>query len=284
MSNNVDFHIHSYYSDDGEFSPSTLVEMCANSKIDFMAISDHNTVAGIDEAMEKAKQLNIHCYPAIEIDCHYKGMNFHVLGYDINYKSVDFKMIERNIRKQCKQVSKKRLQLINELGFSLTDTDLNIITANNYWCEHWTGETFAEALLGKKEYLTNALLKPYRNDGIRGDNPYVNFYWDYCSQGKLCYVDITYPTMQEIIHIIHTNGGEAILAHPEINLNGNYDMLDELIELGLDGLEAFSSYHDIITSKRFHKKTTEKGISATRGSDFHGKTKPTIELGCCCKI
>lgn len=279
MKNIMDLHIHSCYSEDGEYSPSTLVQMCSDSGIKSMAIADHNTVAGVEEALKKAEQLQVNCYPAIEIDCCYEGVNFHVLGYGINYKSIDFSIIEENIKRQCKKASVERLNLINKLGFSLTEKDLTEITVNTYWSEHWTGEMFAEVLLDKREYLTSDILKPYREGGRRSDNPYVNFYWDYCSQGKPCYVEIEFPDIKEVIDIIHRNNGIAILAHPGVNLKNRYEMLDRLIPLGLDGLEAFSSYHDVVTTRWFYNKAIEKGMSVTRGSDFHGKNKPSIKLG-----
>jgi len=277
--NAMDLHIHSCYSEDGDYSPGALVQMCSDAGIRLMAIADHNTVAGVEEAIKKAERLQMGCYPAIEIDCCYEGVNFHVLGYEVNYKSADFHAIEENVRKQCVRASKERLTLINKLGFSLTESDLAEITVNTYWSEYWTGDVFAEVLLGKSEYATSDILKPYRDGGARSDNPYVNFYWDYCSQGKPCYAKIKFPDMKEVVNIIHDNNGTAVLAHPGVNLKDRYEMLDRLIPLGLDGLEAFSSYHDVAATRWFYNKALEKGISVTRGSDFHGKNKPSIKLG-----
>ncbi len=275
----IDLHIHSCFSEDGEYTPGALVQMCSDVGIELMAISDHNTVAGVEEAIKKAEQLQICCYPAIEIDCTYDGVNFHVLGYEIDYKSKDFYNLEKNVRKQCASTSKEQLHLINKLGFSLTERDLIEIMGNTYWNEYWTGELFAEVLLKKSEYAESEILKPYRTGGTRSDNPYVNFYWDYCSQGKPCYAGIEFPSITKVIDIIHDNNGTAILAHPGINLKGRYEMLDRLLPLGLDGIEVFSSYHDVDTTRYFYNEALEMGITTTCGSDFHGKTKPSIQLG-----
>ena len=279
MYNKTDMHMHSCYSEDGEYSPGELVQMCSDEGISVMAVSDHNTVAGVAEAIEKAGQLRLQCHPAIEVDCIYEGINFHVLGYDIEYTSKDFLDIERNIRKQCARTSRERLVLINKLGFSLEEEDLNRAVSGSYWNEYWTGDIFAEVLLNKSEYMKSELLRPYRAGGARSDNPYVNFYWDYCSQGKQCYAEIIFPDMQEVIKIIHGNGGKAVLAHPGNNLRDRFEMVDSIINLGLDGLEAFSSYHDADTTEWFYKKAQDKGLLVTGGSDFHGKTKPSIKLG-----
>ncbi|MDR2900186.1 MAG: PHP domain-containing protein [Treponema sp.] len=279
MKGSIDFHIHSCYSDDGEFTPSELVRMCAEKGIVSMSISDHNCVAGIDEAMRKADELYLHCVPAIEIDCMYYGINFHVLGYGIDYRSADFAKIEERIRKQCAKTSEERLALINKLGFRLKGEELEKLNAGAYWSEQWNGELFAEVLLNSEDYQDHSLLLPYRKGGARSDNPYVNFYWDWCSQGKACFVPMNFPEMKDVIEIIHQNRGKAVLAHPGISLNGKYDLLDKIIHLGIDGLEVHSSYHDRLTAEWFHEQAQRYKLEETSGSDFHGKTKPSIQLG-----
>ena len=248
---NIDLHIHSCYSEDGEYTPAKLVQMCVGAGVTIMAIADHNCVKGSQEAVELARREHLRCYPAVEIDCTYQNTNFHVLGYDIQLKSPDFEAIEQNVRKQCVDASKERLRLINRLGFTLTETELKAITAGGYWSEHWTGEAFAEALLKNEKYLESDILRPYREGGGRSDNPYVNFYWDYCSQGKPCYAGMTFPDMRDVIGIIHRNGGKSVLAHPGVNLRGNFERIDQLIPLGLKGIEAYSSYHTPETARCF---------------------------------
>ena len=82
----VDLHMHSHYSDDGEYTPTQLVDMCHEAGVKVMAIADHNWVKANDEATKYAKELGIKYIPAIEIDCTYQGLNLHVLGYGIDYK------------------------------------------------------------------------------------------------------------------------------------------------------------------------------------------------------
>jgi predicted metal-dependent phosphoesterase TrpH len=283
----MDLHIHSCYSEDGEYTPSALLQMCIDADLSTMAIADHNCVKGAQEAIavketiEKAKGAHINYYPAIEIDCTFQDVNFHVLGYEINLKSPDFEAIEQNVRKQCAHTSKERLRLVNRMGFELTDTELIAVTAGGYWSENWTGEAFAEVLLKDERYLENDILRPYREGGSRSDNPYVNFYWDYCSQGKPCYAEMKFPDMRDVIEMIHQNGGKSVLAHPGVNLKGNFHRIDQLILLGLKGIEAYSSYHSPETAQWFFHKAKQFDLFVTRGSDFHGKTKPMIKLGRC---
>ncbi len=274
MKKTIDLHMHSLYSDDGEFTPATLVEMCAKSGIKVIAIVDHNSTRGVQEALDTAQKLNIQCIPAIEIDCHYGDVNLHVVGYGIDYQHPIFKEIEENILNQELKCSLRKLDLTNQLGFEVTSQQMDQLSKNGVY----TGEMFAEVLLNDARYAQNELLKPYREGGTRSDNPYVNFYWDYYAQEKPCYTEIVFPTLQETLDLIHQHGGIAILAHPGNNLKGKFEMLEDMISLGLDGVEVFSNYHTPEVNQYFYQKAKEYQLVVTCGSDFHGKTKPSISL------
>lgn len=276
----TDLHIHSKYSDDGEFSPHELVGQCAEKGIRKMSITDHNCVKANEEAAKSAEEKGIVYIPGVEIDCAYQDINFHMLGYGINFLSLDFERIEKNIRNQSYCASLDRLARTKVLGFDkITEEDMRALSKHNYWNESWTGEMFAEVLLAMPEYDAHPLLKPYRPGGERSDNPYVNFYWDYYSQGKPCYAKTDYPSSEEIIDIIHSNHGAAVIAHPGVNFKGKESLLDEILKLGIDGLEAFSSYHSIKQAEYYRRIAQEKHLFITCGSDYHGKTKPSIKIG-----
>ncbi|WP_028044283.1 PHP domain-containing protein [Candidatus Stoquefichus massiliensis] len=273
----IDLHMHSLYSDDGEFTPTELVNKCYQAGIRIMAIADHNSVKAIDEAKKVADELQIKYIPAVEIDCTYEGINLHVLGYGINYHHKDFIDLEENVLQQELSSSLKKIDLTNALGFHITKNDLDKVSDNGVY----TGEMFAEVLLNMDQYKDHELLLPYREGGTRSDNPYVNFYWDYYAQGKPCYTEIIYPTLKETIDLIHRHGGKAVLAHPGNNLKGQFGVFDEMMKLGYDGVECFSNYHNPETVEYFYQKGQEYHIMTTCGSDYHGKTKPAIELGEC---
>lgn len=276
----IDLHMHSRYSDDGEFTPSELVRQCAQKGVRIMSIADHNCVKANAEAAKSAIENEITYIPGIEIDCTYKNTNFHMLGYGIDFCSSDFEKIEKNIDDQNFQASLDRLAKTQSLGFChITETDMWALSKNNYWQKSWSGEMFAEILLAMPEYADHPLLKPYRPGGKRSDNPYVNFYWDYYSQGKPCYAKIHYPAMKEIIDLIHRNHGAAVLAHPGVNLKGKEFLLDDILELEIDGIEAFSSYHTPGQAEYYCSAAQKANIFVTCGSDYHGKTKPSIGLG-----
>ena len=274
----IDLHMHSYYSNDGEFPPSELVKKCTEQDISIMSIADHNTVRATDEALEAARAAGIAFLPGIEIDCTYENTNFHMLGYGIRWQNRIFDEIENSIRRQGQSVSLHMLEKTRELGFDVTESDMEQMAAGSYWPETWTGEMFAEFLLSQPQYKNHPLLLPYREGGARSNNPYVNFYWDYYSQGKPCYAEMYYPDMEQIIEIIHENDGLAVLAHPHINLKGRNHLLEGIINLGIDGIEAYSSYHSQAQINETLAAARQHGLFVTCGSDFHGKTKPSIEL------
>lgn len=276
----IDLHIHSRYSDDGEFTPSELIEQCAEKRVRIMSVTDHNCAKANEEAAQAAEKKGITYISGIEIDCTYQDVNFHVLGYGIDFMSGDFEAIEKNIDDQSFQASLDRLVETQALGFwHITENNMWALSKNNYWQGKWTGEMFAEVLLSMPEYADHPILKPYRPGGERSDNPYVNFYWDYYSQGKPCYVKIDYPAIEEIIDIIHRNHGIAVIAHPGVNLKGKEFLLDGILDLGIDGIEAFSSYHNQKQAEYYCSIAQKKRIFVTCGSDYHGKTKPSIMIG-----
>lgn len=275
----IDLHMHSRFSEDGQFTPQQLVEQCAAAGITVMSITDHNTARVNETAEIAARQIGIQYVPGIEIDCLFENTGFHILGYGIDYRSEDFIRIEENVVSQACAVSEKLLQKTRALGFDLSEAEMCRAAAGMEHPEVWTGELFAEVLLAKPEYRDHPLLLPYRPGGRRSDNPYVNFYWDYYAQGKPCHAQIHYPGVQEVLEIIHRNRGLAVLAHPGVNLKGREELLNPLLSLGLDGIEACSSYHTPEQASFFWEAAKRHNLFVTCGSDYHGKTKPSVKLG-----
>ena len=275
----TDLHMHSRYSEDGEFTTAELVERCAQAGVTVMSITDHNCARANNEARPLAEARGIRYIPGIEIDCVWNGLDFHLLGYGMDPESPDLRQVEENVRRQGRLASRKRLERTRALGFDLREEELETLCAGAYWSESWSGELFAEVLLARPDYRDHPLLLPYRPGGSRSDNPLVNFYWDYYAQGKPCHAPMEYPPLAETAAMLHRIGGRAVLAHPGANLRGREELLEEMLDLGLDGVEAFSSYHTPEQSARFYRLARERGLLTTCGSDYHGKTKPAIRLG-----
>ena len=275
----IDLHMHSNYSDDGEFTPLELVEQCSVQGMDLMAITDHNCARAAGEVREAARACGIPYLAGIEIDCTFEGANFHMLGYGIDDASPDFAKVEENIRSQVKKASMEMLVKTRELGLLVEEWEMRRLSEKSRWPDSWTGEMFAEVLLAKLEYRDHPLLLPYREGGSRADNALVNFYWDFYSQGKPCHAEIKIPDMRKILDVIHQNHGLAVLAHPCVNLKGREELLEGIVALGIDGIEAFSSYHTPGQALACQKQAEAYGLFYTCGSDYHGKTKPSIFLG-----
>ena len=271
----IDLHMHSYYSDDGEFEPKQLIDLCLEKNIKYFSIADHNSVRGIKEAKEYCVGKNINIIPAIELDCTFNEINLHVLGYGIDYDKTVFYDIEDNIIKQEQFASKKRMKLVKELGIDFSDEVINSLSRNGVV----NGEMIAEAAMEFDKNHENPLLMPYYENGSRSDNPYVNFYWDYCAQGKAAYAEVSFISLQEAISIIEESGGIPILAHPGNNIKESINLLEQIISCGIKGIEVYSSYHSKEQVEFYKKFSLKHKLLLTCGSDFHGKTKPSIVIG-----
>ena len=272
----MDLHMHSCYSDDGEFAPSTLIQMGKEAGLTMMALTDHNSVQGVDEMIQAGKEVNIIVIPATEIDCQYKGVNLHIVGYQINHHDPRFEENEKNILQFENAIIQEKINLTEEhFQIKFTPEDISILTE----LPILPGETIAKVLLKREDLLQHPLLLPYREGALRSDNPYVNFYWDYYSQGKPCYIHFEAMSAKECIDLIHDTGGISVIAHPGNNLKDHLHYLDELKELGIDGVEVYSSYHTPEQTQYFYQYTKENALYMTLGSDFHGENKPTIHLG-----
>lgn len=114
--NDVDLHIHSVYSSDGEFTVQQLVEACGENGIDTFSITDHNSVRGNWEGVEIAQEGNFSYIPGIEIDCTFNGIDLHVLGYHINWKSKDFMTLEEDVSKKVLDSFTAMIDNLGRLG------------------------------------------------------------------------------------------------------------------------------------------------------------------------
>lgn len=272
----IDLHIHSNCSDDGSFSVPEIMELCKQSHICFMSITDHNTVRGVPQALALAGQMGIEVISGVELDCVCMGRNFHLLGYGFDCTDPVFAEIEQSILEQERKAARKKIELIREESGIPLGTD-EVLEASEDGVV--TGELIAELLLKKENAKDYPILLPYLPGGKRSNNPFVNFYWDYFSQGKPAYVPIKYISMEEAAGLIHAAGGIAVLAHPGQNLQGDYAFLQQIVRTHLDGIEAYSSYHCRMEITYFTEIAQENNLLITCGSDFHGKTKPSIRLG-----
>jgi hypothetical protein len=271
----LDLHMHSSISNDGEFSPSRLMEKCAAANLKTIALTDHDSVRGVKAARETAQDLQMNLISAIELSCQYQGNNLHLLGYGIDEDKSIFAEIEVAVSQKYKEIAVKRIESIRQLGFFLDEKKLTLRATKGIVAS----VMLAEVVLADPRNQDNPLLLPYRSGGKASDNPYVNFTWDFCVQGKPAYVPIHFMDLETAITIIHEAGGVAVLAHPGANIGCNESLAEDIIYQGIDGIEVYSNYHDATTRAFYQKKCYENHLLITVGSDFHGKVKPAVHLG-----
>ena len=273
---NFDLHMHSAYSNDGEFTPSQLIEMAAGKDMEAVALSDHDCMLGIDEMIEAGKKAGIKVVPAIEFSTLFEGeFECHLLGYGFDYKQDYFQNLHTYVKQLMNDAFHTRVEKL-ENYYSIKIDEKKILEdskGENPWylmCQRMFQDPANAHIEDFKEY---------RPGGKRSQPAPVNFFWDKCQKGSPLYVYVKFPAFRETVKRIHDAGGIAVLAHPFNNFYQREDMLKLAIESGIDGIEAFSNYHDAKQNAYYERYAKEHGLLITCGSDFHGKLKPTIEMG-----
>lgn len=270
----LDLHLHSAYSEDGEIPPGELVSICRARGVTTAAVADHNTTRGVEEARQAASA-GMTLIPGIELDCLYEGTELHVLGYWIDPSHPGYEEVEDDILDQNRAATGQRIRMVRDLGIHVDRSRVMALSREGFA----TGETIVEAALGQPENDGNPLLLPYRPGGARADNPLVNFYWDYCSQGKPAFVPVEYMSLDRAVALIQESGGIAVLAHPGVNVKESIPLLDGIFSRGVVGMEVYSSYHTAAQTAFYREQALARGLAMSCGSDFHGKIKPAISCG-----
>ena len=270
----IDLHMHSKYSDDGELSPNEIIKMCKNAGMKLVSITDHNSVLGVEEAINEGKKEGIEVLSGVELDCCYEGKMFHLLGYGFDHTRKEFLEIEQDIFRQEMNAAEEKISLFRSAtGIPINTSD--VMDAANGGIV--TGELIAEIAL--EIAPQHEILKPYQPGGEKSDMPNVHLYWDYFSAGKPAYVPINYISLPDAKELNHSASGVSVLAHPWQNLADDYDLLNRILSEGITGIEIFSSYHPAEAKAGLLEIARLNKLLITCGSDFHGKNKPHINIG-----
>ncbi|MDP4278804.1 MAG: phosphatase, partial [Bacteroidota bacterium] len=236
---------------------------------------DHNRVSATEEAIPACLEAGIDFIPGIEIDCSYKGIDLHLLGYQINWTSNDFSALEHSVHKRITDSFPEMIGNLSKAGIKVEEEEVLRRANGALPC----AEMIAEVLITNPAYHSNPKLQPYLKGGIRSDAPYINFYLDFFAQGKPAYVKLKHMDFSEAIELVKSNQGIPVIAHPGLNLKGQEALVNELLAKGAEGLEVFNNYHDADQIDFFATLAIQKSILMTCGSDFHGKNKPLIDIG-----
>lgn len=275
MENGVDLHMHTCFSSDGELSPGWLVEMCRAAGMGHVAVADHNSADGVAEAIATGTQVGVEVVPCIELDCAFDGAELHILGYFVDYCDKRYEAVRDSVQAQEMAASQRRVELALGLGIEIDETVIEEKAGGGAI----TSELIAEVALADPRNDGNPILAEYRAGGRRSDNPYVNFYWDHFSVGKPLHIGMAFMSLVECLALVEDTGGVAVLAHPGQSLRGRETMFPQIVGCGIRGVEAFSSYHSAEDRERWLGEAERRNLLVTCGSDFHGKTKPSIPIG-----
>jgi predicted metal-dependent phosphoesterase TrpH len=242
----ADLHMHSNASD-GTNPPRKVVELSKAHGLSCIALTDHDTVEGLEEAIKASLEFGVEVIPGIEFNCYYKDQEVHILGYCINYKDKNFIEKIEEMKKLRNDRAKAIIKKLNELGIEITMKDVL--------------EFAPEGFIGRPHIARAMVKKNYVRDVKEAFEKYIGV-------GGPAYVERYRITPIEAIGLILENGGVPVLAHPGLLLNDG--IIEELVRAGLVGIEVFHSKHTKEDEKRYLKKASSYNLIITGGSDFHG--------------
>jgi predicted metal-dependent phosphoesterase TrpH len=249
----IDLHIHSNCSD-GAFSPTELVQQASREGLTAVAIADHDSVAGIAEALAAGLACGVEVLPAVELSVQFKSwQDVHLLGYGMECSDSVFLHKLNGFRERRGHRNVEILERVNEMLVeeNRTAIDLSEVLA------------FARDAIGRP-HIARALLE-------RG---YVSNFEDAFRRYLVpCNVSKCYWPMEDAIQEIQRLGGVAVLAHPTTVSTDRQelrDILTELSETGLDGIEVFNNIAQTDEMEFLRRLAGELGLLVTGGSDYHG--------------
>ncbi len=251
-----DLHIHSCASD-GTFTPTEIVERAHNFGLSGIALTDHDTVDGVEEALEAARAKGIDLAPALEISTHYLDGRMHILGY---YIDIDNAALGDLLKKQ-----------VDARVYRVVET-CKVITEMGYPC---TYDDIARIANG------GALGRPHIADFLINAGLVSNIFEAfsrYLAAGKPAYIPKWAPSPQEAIDTIKGAGGLAIAAHPGVT-EGMMVKLPELLQWGIDGLEVYYPRHSQRDQQTLVEFANDNDLIMTGGSDCHGFRRGDPLLG-----
>jgi predicted metal-dependent phosphoesterase TrpH len=257
-----DLQSHSVHSD-GALPPAEVVSRAGAAGVRLLALSDHDTVAGVEEALRAGRACGVSVVSAVEVSAvHDDHEDLHVLGYRVRHRDPELLSALEGYRADRARRSDAMAQALEELGFSVDRAALEarVASGRSVGRPH-----LAQAVVGRAE---NA--ERLEREGLTG---FSRFLEAYLLPGKPGYRGRSVPTVEEAIDTIHRAGGVAVWAHPFWDLAEPPEVLAtarRFAEWGLDGIEAFYVTHDREQTLVLSDFCREAGLLSTGSSDFHG--------------
>lgn len=254
----IDLHTHSTFSD-GTFTPLQLVKYAEEKGLKAFALTDHDTTEGVKEA--KSIETNVEVISGVEISTRYDKKEIHIVGLYVNENDAD-------LNKQLKYYREKRvtrnfeiLEKLNSLGVNITIDDVK---------ESCTGDVISRA------HIAKALV----SKGFVGS--YTEVFDRYLGDNKCAYVPRETLNYEESMELITKAGGVPVLAHPLLYKMSDTNLENMMVKLrqkGLKAVEVYYSTHSNSDTQHIMAMANRVGLIYSGGSDFHGATKPKIDMG-----
>src|SRR5829696_814664 len=259
-----DFDLQSHsVASDGALAPAGVVAAAAAAGMRLLALTDHDTVDGVGEALRAAREHGVRCSPAAELSSvSGEFEDLHVCGYELRHDDPGLRATLADFRADRGRRIWAMADRLEQLGFALDRTELRAREASG-------------APLGRPQLADAVLAHPanaakLRAEGIEGKS---TLFPAYLVPGAAAYVARSRPTVEEAIGVIHAAGGVAVWAHPFWDIAERSTVLaalDRFASAGLDGVEVFYAEHDEEQTRLLHAAASERGLLATGSADFHG--------------
>ena len=256
----LDLHLHTTHSD-GSCTPSEVVHLAYQAGVSALAITDHDITTGITEAITAGEQYGIEVIPGVEISSIIGQSELHILGYFIDWNDpvlhAQFKPLRDSRHRRNPQI----VERLQSLGIDITYDEVRARAGSDS-----VGRPHIARTLMDKGVVQSA----------------KEAFDRFLAHGKPAYVPRDLPSPTDAIQWIKAARGLAVLAHPtwvkptDQSLN---ELVRQLKSNGLDGVEVYYSTHAARQTREYLSLAQQLGLLATGGSDFHGLTKPDIEVG-----
>lgn len=260
MNFRADLHVHSFFSD-GTNSPQEILNMAKEIGLQGISITDHDTVQAYSkELFDLAEKLHIYLLPGIEMSA---ADNVHILGLGVAIEDSSFLQTLKTLQKIREERNRKVIEKLAKTVAPFAYEDIvNYVYQQRNFLSPIIGRAHIAQFLYDKGWVSS----------------YQEAFELYLKEGGKCYVKADYPSAKEVIDIIHSAHGQAVLAHPHKIAKPR--LVDQLLQLSFDGIEAYYGKLSPAIEKKWREIAHQKGWIVTGGSDFHGEIRNHIPLGC----
>jgi len=257
----IDLHTHTTFSD-GTLTPTELVEAAADLGLSALAVTDHDTVDGLPEALAAGERLGVRVVPGVEINCEHEQVTLDVLGYFLaGAPNLELEEELAGLRRYRDERNARILARLAELGYPIGAGDLAEAAGGGAVGRPHIGEAMVR--LGYAESVSDAFTR-------------------FLKRGAPAWVDRRRLALGAAIRLLRASDGLPVIAHPGIirtDAAGLEHIVREAARLGLAGLEVLYPLHDERMVALCTELAERYALAPTGGSDYHGRVKPGIRLG-----